>query len=232
MWITDGADCGAHPVADSCGRTGPRTPVLTGYHVEEREFCKPQLYHPQRETGVRILVGGLIMLSLAGPVVADNVSPYGGQINTEIRGLSKQEVSDLREGRGMGRARAAELNGYPGPRHVLDAAQAGQLALTPEQARTAQQLFDGMAREARRVGDQILREEQGLEGEFRAGRISGTDLRARTSRIAALEGKLRAVHLRAHIVMRAALSESEIQQYNVLRGYGPPAEQQHQHPRH
>jgi hypothetical protein len=132
----------------------------------------------------------------------------------------------------MGRARAAELNGYPGPRHVLDAAQAGQLALTPAQARTAQKIFDGMLREAQRVGDQILREEQSLEGEFRAGRITKPELRARTIRIGALEGELRAVHLRAHIEMRAELSESEIQQYNVLRGYGQPTEQQHQHPRH
>jgi len=181
---------------------------------------------------VRILIGGLLMLCVAGRVGADNVSPYRGQMNTEIRGLSEQEVSDLRQGRGMGRARAAELNGYPGPRHVLDAAQAGQLALTAAQARTAQQLFDGMAREAQRLGDHILREEQSLEGEFRAGRINEVDLHARTTRIAALEGELRAVHLRAHIEMRAALSASEIQQYNTLRGYGSPAEQQHHHPRH
>ena len=180
---------------------------------------------------MRTLISGLIVLSLAGPVVADNVSPYRGQINTEIRGLSDQEVSDLRQGRGMGRARAAELNGYPGPRHVLDAAQAGQLALTPDQTRAAERLFDGMAREAQRLGEQILREEQGLEGEFRAGRISEADLNARTLRIAALEGKLRAVHLRAHIAMRAALSPSEIQQYNAVRGYEVPAEEQH-HPRH
>jgi len=179
---------------------------------------------------VRILISGLIVLSLAGPVVADNVSPYRGQINTEIRGLSDQEVSDLREGRGMGRARAAELNGYPGPRHVLDAARAGQLTLTPEQTRAAERLFDGMAREAQRLGDKILREEQGLEGEFRAGRISEADLNGRTLRIAALEGKLRAVHLRAHIAMRAVLSPSEIQQYNAIRGYEVPTDQQqHQH---
>jgi hypothetical protein len=182
---------------------------------------------------LRILIGGLLVLSAAGPVIADNVSPYRGQINTEIRGLSDQEVFDLREGRGMGRARAAELNGYPGPRHVLDAAQAGQLPLNAEQARTAQQLFNGMAQAAQRLGNQILREEQSLETEFRAGRISEADLHARTIRIAALEGELRAVHLRAHIQMRAALSPSQIQQYNVLRGYaGAPAEQQHHHPRH
>ena len=128
----------------------------------------------------------------------------------------------------MGRARAAELNGYPGPRHVLDAAQAGQLALTPEQTRVAERLFDGMAREAQRLGEQILREEQGLEAAFRA--ISNGDLGARTLRIAGLEGKLRAVHLRAHIAMRSALSPSEIEHYNTIRGYGvPPEEQHHRH---
>jgi hypothetical protein len=182
---------------------------------------------------VRIMIGGLFVLSVAGPVVADNVSPYRGQIHTEIRGLSDQEVSDLRQGRGMGRARAAELNGYPGPLHVLDAAKAGQLALTVTQTRAAERLFDGMAREAQRLGDQILREEQGLEAEFRGGRIREADLNARTLRIAALDGELRAVHLRAHIAMRAALSASQIQRYNTLRGYdAPPVQQQHQHRRH
>src|ERR1700745_1824509 len=96
---------------------------------------------------MRILIGGMLVLCVVGRGGADNGSPYRNQMNTEIRGLSDQEVSDLREGRGMGRARAAELNGYPGPRHVLDAARAGQLALTPEQTRAAERLFDGMARE-------------------------------------------------------------------------------------
>jgi hypothetical protein len=182
---------------------------------------------------LRILIGGLLVLCAVGPVAADNVSPYRGQLDTEIRGLSDQEVSDLRQGRGMGRARAAELNGYPGPRHVLDAAQAGQLALTPEQTRATTVLFDAMAREARRLGEQILREERGLEAAFRAGRMREADLRTHTLRIAALEGELRAVHLRAHIQMRAALSASQVQRYNTLRGYESPAGQpQHQHPRH
>ena len=174
------------------------------------------------------LIGGLIVLTVMGPAHAQDTHPPPG--DQAIRGLTDREVSDLRQGMGMGRARAAELNGYPGPRHVLDLAQAGRLALTPEQTRTAQRLFDGMAREARRLGDMILREEQSLEAEFRSGRISEAGLHARALRIAALEGELRAVHLRAHVEMRAALSAAEIQQYNALRGYGgaPPR----QHPPH
>ena len=174
---------------------------------------------------MRMLIGSLIVLGFMGSVHAADTDPsHGDQV---IRGLTDREVSDLRQGMGMGRARAAELNGYPGPRHVLDLAQAGHLALTPEQTRTAQHLFDGMAREARRLGDLILREERSLEAEFRSGRISEAGLHARALRIAALEGELRAVHLRAHVEMRAALSTAEIQRYNALRGYGAAPPRQH-----
>jgi hypothetical protein len=178
---------------------------------------------------VRMLTGGLIILSLAAPGVAENVpSPPPDEV---IRGLTEQEISALLQGLGMGRARAAELNGYPGPRHVLDLVQAGQLSLGPEKVRTAQHLFDRMAREAQRLGDLILREERSLEAEFRADRISETNLHSRALRIAALEGELRAVHLRAHIEMRAALSGPEIQRYNVLRGYVTAPEHHHKpHP--
>jgi len=52
----------------------------------------------------------------------------------------------------MGVARAAELNGYPGPRHVLDAARDGRLHLSPAQGQAVQRLFDDTAREAQRLG--------------------------------------------------------------------------------
>jgi len=179
---------------------------------------------------MRMVIGGLILLSAAGPVVAENGPAKALDASTgEIRGLTDREIADLRAGLGMGRARAAELNGYPGPRHVLDAAQAGQLALTVEQTRTAQRIWDDMAREARRLGDLVLQEERDLEAQFRAGRIGEADLRARAMRIAALDGELRAVHLRAHLEMRGALSEEQVARYNQLRGYagGQPAEHRH-----
>ena len=39
-----------------------------------------------------------------------------------IKALSDQQIADLGAGRGMGLALAAELNGYPGPSHVLELA--------------------------------------------------------------------------------------------------------------
>lgn len=82
-----------------------------------------------------MLAVSFIALSLAEDVGAQATlrSPYRGQEAGTLRGLSSEEIKELREGRGMGLARAAELNGYPGPRHVLDAADAGKLSLSGEQ---------------------------------------------------------------------------------------------------
>ena len=146
-------------------------------------------------------------------------SPYRQYQAPEIRGLSQQEIEDLREGRGMGLARAAELNSYPGPRHVLDAVQASQLQLTDEQLSAVKQLFGEMSAEAKRLGDVILKEEQALEAGFRGGKISEADLKDRVSRIASLQGELRVVHLRTHLETRALLTDPQIQRYNQVRGY-------------
>ena len=180
---------------------------------------------------MRLLLTCLV-LSIAVPVTAEDVltSPYRCQTLTEIRGLTEKEISELRQGRGMGLARAAELNGYPGPRHVLDAVGAGRLQLTPDQLQTVQRLFDDMSSEAQRLGNMVLKEESALEQAFRDG-ISEADLLGSVGRIAALQGDLRAVHLRTHLETRSVLSEQQIQRYNQLRGYSAdsPKKQEHEH---
>ena len=178
---------------------------------------------------MRFLASCLMVLSMAAPLAAEDVliSPYRDQRSTEIRGLTEKEISDLRAGRGMALARTAELNGYPGPRHVLDAAQEGRLQLSVDQERTVQRLFDDMAREAQRLGNMILAEEANLEREFRARTIREADLEAGLGRIAALQAKLSAVHLRAHIETRPVLSAQQITHYDQLRGYTTGSPQEH-----
>ena len=119
----------------------------------------------------------------------------------------------------MALVRAAELNGYPGPRHILDAAEAGQFHLSPDQLSAVRRLFEGMSDEAQRLGAAILKEEQGLEAAFRARTVDATDLRERVARIAASQGELRAVHLRTHLATRALLNDDQIEHYNQVRGY-------------
>lgn len=65
----------------------------------------------------------LALLLAVTPAAADTKhhgqhSPYAGLPAREIKALSPEEIADLAAGRGMGLALAAELNGYPGPRHA------------------------------------------------------------------------------------------------------------------
>ena len=182
---------------------------------------------------MRILLIFTIFLLVAGPTLAQDqlTSPYRQQVERGLRGLDEKEIAELKAGAGMRLARAAELNSYPGPRHVLDAIAAGKLAASAEQRERVQQVFNEMNRDAVRVGTQILEEEQRLETGFRTGTMTESDLHARVTRIAALQGELRAIHLAAHLATRAILSESQIIRYNELRGY-PESASKHQDGQH
>lgn len=171
-------------------------------------------------TKTRLLVV-LLPLLLVAPVAGQDrlSSPYRPAVTPDLRGLSVDEAAALREGTGMGLARAAELNSYPGPRHLLDAVQEGRLPASAEQRRRTEDIFDRMKRDAQRVGAEILAEEKGLEATFRARTITETELRARVARIAALQGELRTIHLAAHLATRALLTDAQVAQYDRLRGY-------------
>jgi len=159
----------------------------------------------------------LSLLLAGGPVWAADV-PYAGLQNRPIKALSSQEIGDLRAGRGMGMALAAELNNYPGPRHVLDLSD--ELGLSPDQKSRVSSLFGEMAARAQALGAQILGTEIRLDRSFASGQTDETALRSMTADIAGLKGELRYVHLRYHLVVRDLLSKDQIARYNALRGYG------------
>jgi hypothetical protein len=87
-----------------------------------------------------------ILLATAGLVFAlssaqaQQPSSYRGLETRTIKALSQDEIADLRAGGGMRMALAAELNGYPGPAHVLE--MADQLNLVTPQRTRVQTLFD------------------------------------------------------------------------------------------
>jgi Spy/CpxP family protein refolding chaperone len=135
-----------------------------------------------------------------------------------IKALSEEDVAALLAGRGMGLALAAELNGYPGPMHVLEHADA--LHLTATQRETAQALHDRMAGEARTVGARIVVLEEELDRLFATEVVEAGSLATLTASIGALNGRLREVHLATHIAMRDALHPEQRATYARLRGYG------------
>src|ERR1051325_5074999 len=81
---------------------------------------------------------------------AQHAQPYAGQQEREIKALSADEITGYLAGAGMGYAKAAELNGYPGPMHVLELAD--QLKLTPEQKGSVRKLMEAHKAEARGIG--------------------------------------------------------------------------------
>ncbi len=171
----------------------------------------------------RLVKFAIITASLAASIAwqvaaqAQPDQPYAGLQSREVKALSSEEIADLRGGRGMGLALAAELNGYPGPRHVLDLA--GQLNLTDDQRTHIQQLFDSMKAEAVPIGQKLIAAERGLNRAFVERTITPEQLKAATAAIAEIQGKLRDTHLKYHLATAALLSPDQIQRYAELRGY-------------
>lgn len=144
-------------------------------------------------------------------------SPYADQLDSPIRGLSAQEVDDLRNGRGMGLARAAELNGHPGPRHVLELA--AELGVDAVLSARIEAIMAEMSRDARAVGAEILAQEAALSAAFADGSITAAALATRTDALGAAYAKLRGRHLAAHLETRKVLTSEQVARYAALRGY-------------
>ncbi len=168
----------------------------------------------------RLVKFAIVAASLAAwqaAAQAQQDQPYAGLQTREIEALSSEEIADLRGGRGMGLALAAELNGYPGPRHVLDLAR--QLNLTDDQRTRIQQLFDSMKAEAAPVGQKLIAAERDLNRAFVERTITPEQLKAATAAIAEIQGKLRDTHLKYHLATAALLTVDQIHRYADLRGY-------------
>lgn len=143
--------------------------------------------------------------------------PYAGLEQRQIKALSADDLAELADGRGMGLALAAELNGYPGPRHVLDLS--GPLGLTGQQRGAIGQLFDSMRAEAIPLGQKLIAAETDLDRAFADRTITPERLEAATAAIAAIRGALRNTHLKYHLATAALLRAEQITLYAELRGY-------------
>lgn len=158
-----------------------------------------------------------VLIGLSSTAPAQSHRPYAGLERREIKALSTEQIADLRAGRGMGLALAAELNGYPGPLHVLELAE--KLHLSPAQRATMQALFDAMRTEAIALGETVIALERKLDAAFATRSISAGSLAAMTSDIARSQGELRAAHLKYHLAALDVLQPEQVRRYAELRGY-------------
>lgn len=155
-------------------------------------------------------------------------SGYAGMQDREIKALSAAQTADLLQGRGMGASLPAELNGVPGPMHVLELAQ--QLKLTAEQRAQLDAITAEMKASAQQLGRRVIAAEAELDAGFKADAVDEKTIAEATARIASLQGQLRAVHLVAHLKTKRLLSGDQVAAYNVARGYAPgPGAHKHRH---
>ena len=146
------------------------------------------------------------------------VSPYVGKEGQVIKALSEERVQQFLNGDGMGFALSAELNQYPGPKHVIELHD--QLSLTNVQLKETKSLYSQMNLEAKVLGADLIENERNLESLFRSGKITPVQIEESVSVIFGLQTKLRSLHLIAHIQQKALLSTEQQNLYQRLRGYG------------
>jgi len=158
----------------------------------------------------------LSLAALTAPA-AQPASPYVGQETRDIKALAPEDAAALLQGKGMGLAKAAELNGYPGPAHVLELAVA--LALTAEQRSQTEALFAAMESRAQSLGRALVEEERKLDRLFATKSVTEESLHRSLAEIGVLQAQVRAAHLQAHLAQVAILTSEQVAQYAKLRGY-------------
>lgn len=156
----------------------------------------------------------------SGQHQSDQHQPYGGLQARPVKALSEQQVADLKAGRGMGLALAAELNGYPGPLHVLELA--GPLALSDAQRRRMAELFAAMRAEAISLGDRLIAAETDLDRQFANRIVTEASLVEGVRAVADAQAALRAAHLKYHLTSVDVLTPAQVRRYAELRGYAAP----------
>ena len=171
-----------------------------------------------------------VFTMLSSTAMAQSSQPYLGMQSRPIKALSDQQVADLRAGRGMGLALAAELNGYPGPSHLLELSE--KLGLTSDQQSALKGMFDAMKAETIPIGENLIVQEERLDHLFAEKTVSEQQLKDATRDIGETQGRLRNAHLNYHLQARAILQPSQIRRYAELRGYGAERQEPTRHKHH
>ena len=148
---------------------------------------------------------------------ASSRSAYAGEQVREIASLSPEDIAELQRGGGWGLARAAELNGVPGPAHLLELK--AEIGLSTSQVAAISAIRDRMRADAISAGGQLIAAERALDHAFTNAIPDAADLARLVTDAGKARAALRLVHLSAHLDTPAILSPTQIERYNVLRGY-------------
>ena len=163
----------------------------------------------------------VVLFSFAGPGSAQGTevlpSPYAGEESRPVKSLSREDIAELRRGGGWGLAKAAELNGVPGPAHLLELKD--DIPLSADKVSEILAVFERMREDAIAEGARLLAGERALEEAFRARTVTKKSLGKMLADIERSRARLRYIHLVAHLDTPALLTAEQIARYRLLRGY-------------
>jgi len=158
-----------------------------------------------------------LVFGFSSVTVAEQATKYSGQEQKNIKALSQDEIGGYLAGKGMGLAKSAELNQFPGPKHVMELSQ--ELSLSKSQIEETKNIYEAMKGKAIGYGQQLIIKEEEIEGLFSKNSVTPQILERVLSESAEIKSKLRGAHLIAHIEQKAVLTKRQIILYDTLRGY-------------
>ncbi|MCW8861251.1 MAG: hypothetical protein OQK07_02380 [Rhodospirillales bacterium] len=181
--------------------------------------------HARKNHIITIGAVSLALLALRPAAAVEPAQPYAGEQKRAIKALSENEIHDYRTGQGMGLSMAAELNHYPGPRHLIE--MKDKIMLDLKQHDRIEMIFQTMRKNAVALGERIIDLETRLDRQFATGGAEIETVRPLIEKIGRAKAELRLVHLEAHMQTKALLSAEQIARYDLLRGYADGASSQH-----
>ncbi len=166
---------------------------------------------------VQVLVLMLIATFAFSAADHSHKSKYAGEEKREIKSLSATDIEELQNGKGWGLAKAAELNGVPGPVHLLEMKK--EIGLSTGQISAIEDIYREMKQKAIPLGLELIELERELNNHFAKRTITNELLRQILQKIAQVHSELRYVHLSTHLKTPDILESEQIALYNKLRGY-------------
>lgn len=137
----------------------------------------------------------LRLLLLALPFSSAAEEPIHATVR--LIAIPKDDIEGYLSGAGMGMAKVADHNFYPGPVHVLEFSE--ELGLTDAQVEQTQDLYLKMKNKAATLGAELIVKETQLQKAFANKTVSQSVLRELVSMASRLKGEIRYTHLETHL---------------------------------
>lgn len=133
-----------------------------------------------------------------------------------LGGVSEQEKEALLKGAGLGAGMIAMMNGYPGPKHVLE--MGDELGLTAKQRESIGKTYGKVKAESVEFGTELVEKDEKLTALFASGSVSTGEVEKLSREIGELQGRVRAAHLNAHVETYDALTPAQREQLSSMQG--------------